>query len=260
MKEKNSITTAEILKAFEQCNSELEVIRYFGRKNNGASWRFIEKIKKQAGIDGKYYKNRITREEYEKKPRYCETCGKKLTYEQRFNKFCSSSCAAKYNNVIRGPRSLETRIKISKSLGGNLIEEDTHKKCANCGKPIKRGQFCSNACHIEYERKKKIERWLQGENFTRGAGGQLPEFIKKYLLKIHNNKCEKCGWGKKNETTGKIPLEVHHIDGDCTNNKLENLQLLCPNCHSLTPNFGSLNKDSKRFHRKKLTINDIKNN
>ena len=38
---------------------------------------------------------------------------------------------------------------------------------------------------------------------------------------------------------------MHHIDGDCTNNKIENLQLLCPNCHSLTSNLGILNKTQK---------------
>jgi hypothetical protein len=34
-----------------------------------------------------------------------------------------------------------------------------------------------------------------------------------------------------------IPLELHHIDGDNTNNKIENLQLLCPNCHAKTPSY-----------------------
>lgn len=34
------------------------------------------------------------------------------------------------------------------------------------------------------------------------------------------------------------------------NNKEENLQLLCPNCHSLTENFGSSNKNSSRIYRK----------
>lgn len=66
----------------------------------------------------------------------------------------------------------------------------------------------------------------------------------------HNNKCEKCGWGEVNPYTGKIPLQVHHIDGDCTNNSEENLQLLCPNCHSLTETYGGLNKgNSKRTKR-----------
>ena len=35
-----------------------------------------------------------------------------------------------------------------------------------------------------------------------------------------------------------INLEIHHKDGDRTNNSLENLQLLCPNCHSYTPTFA----------------------
>jgi predicted HNH restriction endonuclease len=46
--------------------------------------------------------------------------------------------------------------------------------------------------------------------------------------------------------TGNIPLQIHHIDGDATNNKEENLQLLCPNCHTLTENYGSLNKNATR--------------
>jgi 5-methylcytosine-specific restriction endonuclease McrA len=41
-----------------------------------------------------------------------------------------------------------------------------------------------------------------------------------------------------------INLEVHHINGDRTNNELENLQLLCPNCHSYTYTFAK--KGDKR--------------
>ncbi|MBO5003868.1 MAG: HNH endonuclease [Clostridia bacterium] len=52
-------------------------------------------------------------------------------------------------------------------------------------------------------------------------------------------KCEICG---NTHWMGKpIMLELHHVDGNHTNNKLENLQLLCPNCHSLTDNFKSKN-------------------
>jgi hypothetical protein len=41
-----------------------------------------------------------------------------------------------------------------------------------------------------------------------------------------------------------IPLELDHIDGNHQNNALENLRLLCPNCHSLTPTFRGRNKRS----------------
>lgn len=48
-------------------------------------------------------------------------------------------------------------------------------------------------------------------------------------------KCEKCG---NTEWEGlPIPLQVHHIDGNHYNNELDNLQILCPNCHAQTDNF-----------------------
>ena len=47
--------------------------------------------------------------------------------------------------------------------------------------------------------------------------------------------CESCGLS---EWMGKpIPLEIHHINGNNTDNRVENLQLLCPNCHALTNNY-----------------------
>ena len=44
---------------------------------------------------------------------------------------------------------------------------------------------------------------------------------------------------------GEIALELHHIDGDTTNNELSNLQYLCPNCHALTKNYRGKNKALK---------------
>lgn len=38
-----------------------------------------------------------------------------------------------------------------------------------------------------------------------------------------------------------IPLELHHKDGNPHNNALENLCLVCPNCHALTPNYRGKN-------------------
>ncbi len=74
--------------------------------------------------------------------------------------------------------------------------------------------------------------------------------IKKYLFEKNNCKCEKCGWGETNKFTGNIPLEIHHKDGDYTNNKEENLQLLCPNCHSLTESYKSHNKNGRKGRKK----------
>lgn len=46
--------------------------------------------------------------------------------------------------------------------------------------------------------------------------------------------CEECGWSKSTPE-GRTPVELDHINGDSKDNRLENLRILCPNCHSLKP-------------------------
>lgn len=72
--------------------------------------------------------------------------------------------------------------------------------------------------------------------------------IKKHLIKERGRCCELCRLSIWREVD--IPLELHHIDGDCTNNDPVNLQLLCPNCHALTDNWRG--KNSRRPRKKKV--------
>lgn len=73
----------------------------------------------------------------------------------------------------------------------------------------------------------------------------------------NHSKCQKCGWGEINPVTKLVPLQIHHIDGDCLNNDEKNLELLCPNCHSLTETYGSLNVTSSRTCRKQKSNKEI---
>lgn len=57
---------------------------------------------------------------------------------------------------------------------------------------------------------------------------------------IKEHRCEGC---QNTVWLGKpIPLELHHKDGDRTNNALLNIELLCPNCHALTDNYRGSKK------------------
>ena len=83
-----------------------------------------------------------------------------------------------------------------------------------------------------------LERHISGKNKLLANHA-----LKKILLTSGREyKCESCGvdeWKGK-----KLSLELEHKDGDCFNNDLNNLEFLCPNCHSITPTYRGRNKNT----------------
>lgn len=108
--------------------------------------------------------------------------------------------------------------------------------------------------HNARQRTEYIERWLRGEEDGMRGQSSLSHHIRNHLLKQADFKCDKCGWGETNTHTGRVPLEVNHKDGNFRNNSPANLEVLCPNCHSLTHHFRSLNKGNGRPGRKSTQV------
>jgi 5-methylcytosine-specific restriction endonuclease McrA len=73
---------------------------------------------------------------------------------------------------------------------------------------------------------------------------------------MREHKCEVCG---NTEWMGKkIPLELDHINGVHTDNRIENLRIVCPNCHAQTETYCSKNIKKEKMTNEQKKINDSK--
>lgn len=102
--------------------------------------------------------------------------------------------------------------------------------------------FCSKICESTRKTSLRNEK-IKNNEFVSSRT------LKKYLIGTYGEHCTKCGWSEKNIFSNKTPLEINHKDGNSDNNKIENVELLCPNCHSLTPNYKALNIGNGRYKR-----------
>lgn len=128
--------------------------------------------------------------------------------------------------------------------------------CRNCEKELNERHkvYCDVHCQMDYQYKQYIERWKQGLETGMSGKYQISAYIHRYMREKYNNQCSRCGWCEVNPYTNKVPLEIEHIDGNYLNNSEDNLDLICPNCHSLTSTYRALNMGNGRKDRHKYNL------
>jgi hypothetical protein len=130
-----------------------------------------------------------------------------------------------------------------------VIDEVVMFNCNGCGREF--GTKQATTAHWGYcPMKGKVKLELPPDNLTFDEMTWWRKRI--FLLEKAGHKCSICGFSKTRED-GRGILEIDHIDADHTNNTIENLRVLCPNCHAMTSNFRNwgrkTKKSSKRFRK-----------
>jgi len=188
--------------------------------------------------------------------------------EKYKKKFCNSACAAVFNNKKRTKvdlvlteqdHLLQSLIKnntpgtiIAKELGisydsfkSRFPEYKVSQKKTTCTGSEKRFDYYTRLEQKALYKKEKIFNSIEriGRCQEMYSKQNQKKWLKKYLIEKYGECCSQCKWAGKNPVTGNIMIEIDHIDGNNNNNIIENVRLLCPNCHSLTPTYKYIKRE-----------------
>jgi 5-methylcytosine-specific restriction endonuclease McrA len=122
--------------------------------------------------------------------------------------------------------------------------------CLGCGVGLEDRRlkvFCTNACQQSHRRRLLLQAWL--DTGVCGRMSYQGHYVRDYLYFQQRGCCAICSIEDKwNGVT--LALIVDHVNGDPSNNRRENLRLICPNCDSQLPTFKARNRGSGRYYRR----------
>jgi len=142
----------------------------------------------------------------------CIKCGKEHDGSFGSGKYCCKACA---NSRVRTDE-VKNKISIGVKSNGYWRNENWKDKIRESNRSSE-----------------KIAKSKDTWKLKRDWDTAHVQSIKKWVKEQKNNTCEGCGLNQWNDKP--LVMEVDHIDGDVNNNNINNLRVLCPNCHSQTP-------------------------
>jgi hypothetical protein len=176
-------------------------------------------------------------------------------YSTKVGPFKCDKCNYITQNLIALSGHKSHHVVRDQKVGWGDIKE---RSCKHCGIVL--------VCHVgglgnhvgmcgKNPNKTKQNMWPDAETFKRMAliadspypTGSVRRCLFKFGLK--KPACEICGWAEKNPHWGKIMVQLDHINGINTDQRLENLRVLCPNHHALTKHYMGYNH--KKFREKR---------
>lgn len=156
----------------------------------------------------------------------CKKCGNEFYPSNGLRNYCSLTCRNSRTH------SIDTKIKMSEKnalFWSNLTEEEKKHRLDTFHRPGN-----TKKAHAALKQKFKDMPFEQ-----LGIDGR-----RKRIIEQQNGCCNRCGishW-----LSHPLIIEIDHKDGDNTNNSRDNLEGLCPNCHSLTSTWRGRNKSIKK--------------
>ncbi|WP_394999040.1 hypothetical protein [Acinetobacter sp.] len=164
-------------------------------------------------------------------------------------KYITATCSQCGKSTEKQVKYYNYAIKRGHKLFCSIICNNENKlrsricNCAQCDKSITKpfsalaksqsgNTFCDRTCATIFNNT-FYKSGKNHANFKHGRSG--------YRNKVEIAKCNRCGYNKYIEI-----LQVHHRDRDRSNNKVENLEVLCPNCHQVEHHILKSHEQNKK--------------